>query len=74
LHGIPYELHRPDNTIIRGPGCQMFHQECSSQSHIVFDRTPLYSAMAELELETRQAIAFNEKFRLTIAQMVLLFD
>jgi len=74
LHGIPYELHAPDNTIIRGSGCKAFEQQCHPQSYIAFDRTPLYAAMAKLESDIKQVVVFNEKIKLTIAQIVLLFD
>lgn len=74
LHGLPYELHRPDRKIIYGKGCQAFSLQCGERSHGALNRTPLYAAMAELESEVRKAFDFKEKLKLTIAQILLLFD
>ena len=74
LHGIPYELHSQNSPVVRGLGCTVFDQQCHTQPYILFDRTPLYAAMAELEYEARQRFDFKDKIKLTIAQILLLFD
>jgi Fe-S-cluster containining protein len=74
LHGIPYELHTPGKKMIQGGGCGHFDQQCRGQPYRPFNRTPLYAAMAKLESEIRQALLFNDKIKLTVAQIVLLFD
>lgn len=74
LHGIPYELHSQNSSVVRGPGCSVFDRQCHTEPYIVFDRTPLYAAMAELEYEARQQFEFKDKIKLTIAQILLMFE
>lgn len=70
LHGIPYDLHTPGRPPFRGSGCFMFEKKCGSAQYIVFDRTPFYLDLSELELEFRQATGLGGKFKMTIAEMV----
>lgn len=71
LHGIPHELRKPGQNIVRGPGCGMFAVHCSDKSYHKFDRTPIYFAMAKLESELKQAVGLTGKIKLTIAEMIV---
>ena len=74
LHGIPHELHPPTGRIVRNPGCDAFFSQCRDRGktdYIPFDRTPFYRRMALLERELRQLAGYNEKIKLTIAQMIV---
>jgi len=71
LHGIPNEMRRPAGEApTRGPGCGDFDRQCGDHPYIPFDRTPLYMEMAQLEKALREELSFNEKTRLTVAQMI----
>jgi hypothetical protein len=70
LHGIPHELHKSGQKITYGPGCDMFNQRCAGKNNYTFDRTPFYIEMASLENEMRQAVGFQKKLKMTIAQMI----
>ncbi len=71
LHGIPHLLRRPDGRRQAGPGCGDFDRQCGAAAQPLLDRTPLYSALAELERELRRRLGFGAKIRMTIAQMVI---
>lgn len=71
LHGIPHLLRRPDSRRQEGPGCGDFDRQCGASAQPLLDRTPLYSALAELERELRRRLGFGAKIRMTIAQMVI---
>jgi len=71
LHGIPHLLRRPDGRRQEGPGCGDFDRQCGASAQPLLDRTPLYSALAELERELRRRLGFGDKIRMTIAQMVI---
>ncbi len=73
LHGIPYELRRPDGRVSRQPGCDAFFDQCRSggkRDYLPFDRTPFYRQMALLEQSLRQTTGFGRKIKLTIAEML----
>jgi hypothetical protein len=70
LHGIPHELHRPGQKTIYGPGCDTFIKMCGEKKDYPFDRTPFYFEMAGLENELRQAVGFQKKLKITVAQMI----
>lgn len=73
LHGIPHELGRPGAAAQRSPGCGEFNRRCGGMAYRRFDRTPLYTALARLESEFRQAIGASGRFKQSITEM-LLFD
>lgn len=72
LHGIPHEFQKPEGKNIYGPGCDLFNRQCGDVSYKTFDRTPFYRKMAFLEQEVRQSLAVFDKFKMTIAEMLLL--
>jgi hypothetical protein len=71
LHGIPHELRKPGQNVIRGPGCGMFAAQCSNKSYRKFDRTPFYFEMAKLESELKQAVDLSGRIKMTIAEMII---
>jgi Fe-S-cluster containining protein len=71
LHGIPHALRRPDGRSQTGPGCDDFYAQCGNCAGEVLDRTPIYIAMADLEQKLRQALGFDRKIKMTIADIVL---
>ena len=74
LHGIPHIMRHPTRGLIRGSGCHNFETTCRPAVGHPLDRTPLYTAMAGLERSLRQASGIDCSVRLTIAQMILLFE
>jgi Fe-S-cluster containining protein len=73
LHGIPHALHPPGRPAQRSPGCEEFHRRCGRPERDLLDRTPLYTELARLEAECRQALGLRRKIRMTIAE-ILIFD
>jgi len=72
LHGIPHELHPPGRPVQTGPGCEEFRHHCGRREDCIrLDRTPLYTALAQLETECRQALGMRRKIRMTIAEILL---
>ena len=71
LHGIPHVLRRPDGRSQSGPGCDDFYAQCGNSEGRVLDRTPIYIAMADLERKLRQALGFDRKIRMTIADIIV---
>lgn len=71
MHGIPHELRRPGSSPVRGPGCDAFDECCGDKPYREFDRTPFYVEMARLEKEFRLLVDDREKFRKTVAGMLL---
>lgn len=69
LHGLPHELARPMQPVVRCPGCRAGHFE--DKPYQPFDRTPFYQEMAMIEMAFRQEIGQTGKYKQTIAQMLL---
>ena len=75
LHGIPHEFQNPAQNIIKyGQGCRTFTDECANKEYFKFDRTRFYIAMSDLEKKIRKAFNFNQKLKMTIAEMLCLPD
>ena len=74
LHGIPHVMRHPARGLITGTGCHMFEASCSQAAGHPLDRTPHYSAMAMLEKSLRKASGIEGRVRLTIAEMILVFE
>lgn len=70
LHGIAHELHRPDGTVIHGPGCAVFEKAAKGKAYVAFDRSDFYWELSKLEREAREALGVSGKTKMTIAQMV----
>lgn len=73
LHGIPHELHKPGQNPVYRPGCETFDRRCGHKGYFKFDRTPFYRQMAMLEQEVKQAMGFDGKIKMTVAEMILDF-
>ena len=71
LHGIPHEFKMPGKSVIYGPGCRVFDEQCDHKGYFKFDRTSFYIKMAGLENEFKQASGITGKFKMTIAEMIL---
>ncbi len=73
LHGLPYEFRRPDGQKEEGPGCAKFEDERQLKRlpYLRIDRSPFYRDLASLERQIRQSIRYHEKFRKTIAEMIV---
>jgi hypothetical protein len=74
LHGIPHFFTRPDGIKIRGKACAEFYAQfykvCKEKKdNIIFDRTPFYKKMAELEKNIRKHTEINLKIKMTIRQI-----
>ena len=74
LHGIPHVMRHPTRGLITGTGCHIFEASCRQADGHPLDRTPLYTAMAMLERSLRQASGIETPVRLTIAEMILVFE
>jgi hypothetical protein len=74
LHGIPNVLRRPDGRVLQGPGCDAYYLQCGPAGAEPLNRTPLYTAMADLERRLRSRLEFNGKIKLTVARMILKDD
>ena len=72
MHGIPHKLDHPVKGIITGPGCHMAEAVSQGKNAIRFDRTPFYTALAELEKRLRESLNLNERVRLTVADMIVI--
>lgn len=71
LHGVPHGLRRPDGRTISGPGCDAYYVQCGKAACAQLDRTPLYTAMADLERRLRARLGFTRRIKLTVAEMLL---
>jgi len=74
LHGIPHAMRHPVRGLITGTGCHIFEASCRQGDGHALDRTPFYSAMARLEKSLRQTTGIEGPVRLTIAEMILVFE
>lgn len=71
LHGIPHEFQNPVlNKKRYGPGCQAFTDKCANKKYYKFDRTGFYLSLSSLEKKIRKAFNFNQKLKMTIAEML----
>jgi hypothetical protein len=72
LHGLPFEVQRPDGRREEGPGCGKFERERTLKglSYRRTDRTPFYMDLANLEREIRAELHYFQRFKKTIAEMI----
>ena len=73
LHGIPHMMRHPAKGLIAGGGCHIFEHHRTHEGHAL-DRTPIYTAMAQLEKKLRQASKITTPLRMTVAQMIVCFE
>ena len=70
LHGIPHEIAPPGRAKTYGAGCGAFEAQCGKGVYHPFDRTPFYTAMADLERRFKDAAGISEKVKMTVAEML----
>lgn len=72
LHGVPYNMRRPDGTETQGSGCHRVDWDMSSEksSDRMLDRTDLYRELSGIEIELRQKLGFGHRINMTIAEMI----
>ena len=71
LHGVPHLFRRPDGRVLTGPGCDDFYRQCGASGSRPMDRTPLYTAMADVERRLRDMLNFRAKIKMTVAEMIV---
>ncbi|MBF0318437.1 MAG: hypothetical protein HQL01_01355 [Nitrospirae bacterium] len=72
VHGVPSELRPPGKAVQHWDGCKRFVDLNGREGlSFVIDRTPFYSQIAALEGQLRRELVFFQKYRKTIAEMVL---
>jgi len=74
LHGIPHEFKAPGRDPVFGPGCAEFVRGCGEQKYVRFDRTSFYARMADLEQRFKRTSGFDDKFKKTVAGMIVAAD
>ena len=72
LHGLPFEVQRPEGQKDEGTGCAKFEKEraLSGLPYRRISRTPFYTGLANLEREIRAGIGYFQGFKKTIAEMI----
>ena len=55
-----------------GPGCSDFERQSGDVKYIHFNRTPYYKGMADLEGRLREKTSLADKFKFTVAQMIVM--
>lgn len=71
MHGIPHELNKPGLPASYGQGCKLFMEKWGDKAYVPFDRTPFYFEMARLENDVKEKCNLQNKFKKTIAQMLV---
>jgi len=72
LHGLPFEVQRPDGQRDEGPGCPRFENERTRTGlpYRRIERTPFYADLVNLEREIRAEVPHFRRFKKTIAEMI----
>ncbi|MBF0456933.1 MAG: hypothetical protein HQK99_03455 [Nitrospirae bacterium] len=74
VHGVPSSLSQPGKAVQRWDGCKKFVELHGGKDFpVVIDRTPFYAQIAALEGQLRKEMVFFQKYRKTIAEMVIDF-
>lgn len=74
LHGVPNRLRYPDGRMLDFPGCHRSQTICECTGSVpIFDRTPLYAKLMELEIQFvgPGRIRSLPKVDLTLAEMIV---
>lgn len=74
LHGIPHELKKPGSESVRQPGCLDGTPLFNATTYYEFDRTPIYTEMAKIEMEYRHSTGSQARIKETIAEIVATTD
>jgi len=72
LHGLPFEVQRPDGQREEGPGCPRFENERTRTGlpYRRIERTPFYTDLVNLERKIRAEVPHFRRFKKTIAEMI----
>ena len=71
IYGLPGVLRSPSKGVQEFEGCWRFKKLHGAEARKRLDRTPFYRELAELEREFRERLVYFQKYRKTIAQMLL---
>ncbi|MEO5361234.1 MAG: hypothetical protein H7843_12425 [Nitrospirota bacterium] len=72
VHGVPSSLSQPGKANQRWDGCKRFtDQHGGKEFPVVIDRTPFYSQIASLEGQLRKEMVFFQRYKKTIAEMII---
>ncbi len=71
LHGLPHYFIMPDGARKAGGGCHRINAVEKATPHQGMDRTPFYTALAQIEKDVRERLGYRERFRKTTAQMLM---
>jgi Fe-S-cluster containining protein len=75
LHGLAHELKFPGKPVQYTPGCNAFSQHFNTlnlNEYYTLDRTPHYMRMARLEQQFMSEYGISQRFKKTIAEMLIL--
>ncbi|MBF0553933.1 MAG: hypothetical protein HQK96_05165 [Nitrospirae bacterium] len=74
VHGVPSSLSQPGKTTQHWDGCKRFLELHGGEDFpVVIDRTPFYTQIAALEGQLRKEMVFFQKYKKTIAEMIIDF-
>lgn len=75
MHGIPHMLRTREGAQ-QGEGCHRFVSPARTglESVSLFDRTPHYQRMASVEIGLRRTVQYAERFKMTVAGMIVLMQ
>ncbi|NOZ24665.1 MAG: hypothetical protein GXO94_01010, partial [Nitrospirae bacterium] len=71
IHGFPGRFDHPVKGDQRFTGCKVFNETCQEDWTQLIDRTPFYVRIADLEGRLRRRMNYKERFRKTIAGMLI---
>jgi len=71
VYGLPGRLRAAGGRIQEFKGCWRFEKDRGSGKREYLDRTPYYSRLANLEKELREKLVYFQRYRKTVAQMLL---
>ncbi|MBF0516893.1 MAG: hypothetical protein HQK97_07205 [Nitrospirae bacterium] len=72
VHGVPSSLNQTGKPTQYWDGCKRFRQ-LHTEFPLVIDRTPIYTQIALLEGQLRKEMVFFQRYKKTIAEMVIDF-
>ncbi|KJJ84703.1 hypothetical protein OMAG_001430 [Candidatus Omnitrophus magneticus] len=71
IHGVPSILHTPRRETQKWNGCKRFEAQHKEPYDHSIDRTKLFTQLATLEGQLRKDLVFPQRYKKTIAEMVL---
>ncbi len=74
IHGLPGFLESPKKGKQHWSGCLRFRHIHGEDTERAIDRTPFYTQIATLEGQVRRELVFFQKYKKTIAEMIIDFS